>query len=118
MSPRRLITASWWSAHAVGVSLMCLALCSVSVTWYSATQQRRITECQARYNRAFVAAIIERNEAASDDRRAMIDLSSELLNTKSTRMERYLALQRYNATLRASDAKRAASPLPTNPYCE
>ena len=116
MSPRRLITPSWWSAHMLGVALIALALCSVSVTWYAATEQRRVTACQAEYNDQFIAALVERNAATAADRRALIDLTNTIL-TATKRGDVRTALERYNAVLRATDAKRAEHPLPTNPIC-
>lgn len=116
MSPRRLITPSWWSAHLLGVALIALALCSVSVTWYAATEQRRVTACQADYNGQFAAALAERNNATGSDRQALIDLTNTILTAQERGRVR-AALERYNAVLRATDAKRAEHPLPSNPRC-
>lgn len=117
--PQRLIRSSWWNAHmnVLGLLLLGLGLCSLTVTWYSATAQRRVTDCQAHYNVAFVGALAERNDANIADRRALIDLTNALLKEGGTRMDRYLALERYNTTLRASDVTRDAHPLPAEPAC-
>ena len=69
---RRLQQPDWNDRlnMAFGITLIILAVASVITASVAVTRQTAITECQARYNAAFGAAITERTEAGNQDREA------------------------------------------------
>lgn len=92
---------------------------------------RTISQCQAAWNKSFVAGLAERTDAAGTEREAnqirwalLIDaLRNPVPNPTPEQREqltkRWLDdLTRANQLLAEADAKRAANPIPPQPNCE
>lgn len=108
-----------------GVIILVLALGSTVVSAIATSEQRRsaanlqrIADCQAGFNKAYRLALIERMEAANEERRSTREMWGALLDPSATPETRREAATRYYKTLDEGDRKRAQNPLPASDRCE
>lgn len=88
------------------------------LAWFS-YQQRETTECQSKYNQAFIDALRVRSVIADSDRENLSTVVQEIINAK-TAEEANAARQRYLDTKARNDAERAQArypDVPTSAHC-
>jgi type II secretory pathway pseudopilin PulG len=107
MSPRALRIV-------VGV-LVALAAAAVVASYVGTLALQREIACQAAYAQAFREAVEARDAAAAAEREAQRRLLANVSEPGSTDPG---VFRRYLAALAASDARRAAAPLPPDDYCQ
>lgn len=114
---------SW--RQALGVVVLLLAVASTITSAIatreqrnSAEQMRRISSCQAEFNKAYRLAITERSDAANEERKAMRTMLETILNPAATPDARLSAISQYSQTLDRAEKTRAQNPLPSTDRCE
>lgn len=122
MPPRRP-RFSW--RQVLGVIVLLLAVLSTVTAAVatreqraSAEQMRRISECQAEFNRSYRLALTERASAATEERKAMRTMLEAILSPVSGPDAQRAAITQYYASLDQADKTRAENPLPTTDRCQ
>lgn len=120
----RRARASNWLTNRLGAIVLVLALLTVGqLTWFSydnrqkASDDRKITECQSRYNRAVSVAIQQRSQYSDEDRESLVTFIRKV-STAKTREQSRDALNEY---LRRQDEitdARQRHPIPKLPAGE
>jgi uncharacterized membrane protein YdfJ with MMPL/SSD domain len=100
--------------RATGVIVLVASMLAVLGATYSGYRSASYAHCQARVNQALVVSQNARAQAAAQDRAALDRMVNDVVNAHS-REESRAALDRYQATRRASDEERAKHPLPAPP---
>lgn len=114
-----------------GIATVVLTLLALTTVFISTQEQRRVTECQAKYNEHFIAVLRERTAATTDERNAQIKLSTTMVglidaatrpdytdaqNLEALRQWRD-AQAEYGKTIREADKTRADNQYPLPPNC-
>lgn len=94
--------------------LVVLSAMTVSSTAYYNYEQKKITECQARFNDQFIQQLNERNKISESDRESLAQLVQTIVNSTS-RGATSKALEDYLNTKEKNDAERKQHPLPSLP---
>jgi uncharacterized protein HemX len=96
----------------IGIVVVILAVITVANSAYFTWQQQQVSDCQADVNSQFIEALKSRSSTADDDRTALKELATTIVNHPEQAGE---ALQDYVSTLKASDKERKRNPLPPLP---
>ncbi len=106
------------------IVLFCLGIGTTAVAAFTSVQRyndselfRTTAECQAQWNQAFRAVLVERNKATDQERAAQRALLGTVLNPAASDGDRRGALATYYDVLRQVDATRADNPLPASDRC-
>lgn len=112
-------TARVHMGNIIGVVVVALALITLITGVHNTRGLQQATECQARFNDIYRAALIERSESTAHVRRAQTDMANALsapgaeLNSPPVRE----VLRRYLNAIRDDENSRTANPIPDNTTC-
>lgn len=99
------------------ISVGVISLLAMSGLLVAINEYQDKAECQAKYNANMTQSLQDGRDAADADRKAQLIMVGVLLNPTATPDLKQKAFEQWASTLRETDQKRAASPLPAPPAC-
>jgi hypothetical protein len=98
----------------LGVILVALSIGTIFLVAAQTSRLGEVTECQANYNAAYATAIQQRSIAARNERQAMRNLLTIVLDPHISVEEKRAAFPIYIQALDEADRVRDAADLPTH----